>query len=82
MAENTVAETVETKPKKAPRIPVASIHSHFNIFRNIHEQKTGDVTIEEQVTALARFVRWHERQVEVGKQLLAELTVKAEGGTR
>lgn len=55
--------------------PVASIHTHFNIFRDVHEAKTGDVTLDEQFKAMERFIRWHERQVRVGKQLLGRLEV-------
>lgn len=54
-------------------VPVAAIHTHFNIFRNIHEGKTGPITLDEQIVAVERFVRWHERQVAVGQQLLARL---------
>jgi hypothetical protein len=53
--------------------PVASVHTHFNIFRDVHDPKTGDVTIDEQIKAMERFVRWHERQVWVGQQLLTQL---------
>lgn len=55
------------------RVAVASIHNHFNLFRNIHDAHDGEVTIEEQIKAMERFVRWHERQVVVGKRLLARL---------
>lgn len=53
--------------------PIASIHSHFNIFRDVHEKGDGPITHEEQVKAVQRFIRWHERQVEVGKRLLANI---------
>lgn len=68
----------QPKVPKARRVPVASIHSHFNIFRDVNVAHEGDVTLAEQIKALQRFVRWHTRQVEVGKQLLADL-VKREG---
>lgn len=58
------------KPKK---VPVASIHTSFHIFRDIHEAHTGDVTLEEQIKAMTRHVRWHQRQVEVGQTLLKQL---------
>lgn len=54
-------------------VPVAAIHTHFNLFRNVHEAHDGPVTIEEQLRAIVRFVRWHERQVVVGKELLTKL---------
>lgn len=54
-------------------IQVAHIASHFHINRNIHDPNTGPVTLAEQVLAVERFVRWHERQVEVGQKLLAQL---------
>lgn len=60
------------------REKVASIHNHFNIFRNIHEAHEGPVTTEEQIVAIERFIRWHERQLLVGKALLVRL--KAEAG--
>lgn len=56
-----------------PKTPVASIHTHFNLFRNIHEEKTGEITVEEQIIAIERFIRWHTRQVAVGQTLLAKL---------
>lgn len=52
---------------------VAQIHSHFNLFRNIHDVHIGPVTLDEQIKALERFVRWHERQVQVGSALLEQL---------
>jgi hypothetical protein len=58
---------------------VASIHTHFNLFRNIHDPQEGDVTLQEQIKAMTRFVRWHERQVHVGKQLLARLEAEQRG---
>lgn len=54
---------------------VASIHNHFNIFRNVHDAHEGPVTREEQLKAAERFLNWHRRQVKVGELLLAKLTV-------
>lgn len=59
--------------KKGPQVAVASVHTHFNIFRNCHDPKEGEVTIAEQITAAGRFLRWHQRQVEVGENLLRKL---------
>lgn len=58
------------------RIPVASIHTSFNINRNPHEAHEGDVTLDEQIKAMTRFVRWHKRQVEVGELLLRQLSAQ------
>jgi hypothetical protein len=58
---------------KHERVKVASIHTHFNIFRNVNEPGAGDVTIAEQIKAMERFTRWHERQVQVGRELLDSL---------
>lgn len=52
---------------------VASIHTHFNIFRNPHDARSGEVTLEEQIKAATRFLKWHARQVEVGQKLLKRL---------
>lgn len=54
------------------KVPVASIHAHFNIFRD-NALTAGPVTRQEQIDALERHVRWHERQVAVGKELIARL---------
>lgn len=60
----------------AKPISVASIHTSFNINRNPNEAHTGDVTLNEQIKAMTRFVRWHERQVEVGRKLLSQLVAR------
>lgn len=76
--------TIEQAPKDKPSHKgrhgkwqesklVARFTSHFNIFRDINEPREGEVTIEEQVKAIERFVRWHERQVSVGRTLLSRI---------
>lgn len=55
------------------QVPVVSAHSHFNIFRNPHDAHEGDITVEEQIKAVDRFIRWHKRQVEVGNKMMAQL---------
>lgn len=62
--------------------PVASIHTSFNINRNIHEAHTGPITLQEQIKAMERFVRWHTRALEVGKQLLGRLMAEQEAETK
>lgn len=62
--------------KKTKHEVIASIHAHFNVFREAGEVQAGPVTPDEQVRALERFVRWHERQVVIGKELLARLTME------
>lgn len=57
--------------KKGPQL--AAIHTHFNIYRNLNEAQEGEVTLGEQITAATRFLRWHERQVRVGEELLRKL---------
>lgn len=52
---------------------IAQISTHFNLFRAVHDAHTGDVTIAEQIKAIERFIRWHERQVGVGRALLRQL---------
>ena len=54
------------KPKN-----LASIHTAIIIQQT--EPVSGDVTLDEQVKAVQRFIRWHERQSRVGKELLAKL---------
>ena len=63
------------------KLRVATISAHFNILR---EQTTieGPVTIDEQIGAVGRFVRWHKRQVEVGEKLLDQLLQFKETGER
>jgi hypothetical protein len=53
------------------RTPIASIHAHFNILSEKDPVNDGPVTDEEKIKALERFVRWHERQAAVGKELIA-----------
>lgn len=53
--------------------PVASIHTHFNLFRPINDKTEGPITLTEQIKAVERFVNWHERQVQVGKALMHRL---------
>lgn len=61
------------KPRYKDRKQVAAIHTHFNIYRDIHDAYEGEVTVDEQLKAMERFIRWHKRQVEVGQKLYAQL---------
>lgn len=54
-------------------IPVAAIHTHFNLLRPVNDANAGPVTLAEQIKAVERFINWHERQVLVGKQLMHRL---------
>ena len=63
----------EQVQKRGPKVRIASIHSSFNIYRNIHEAHDGPVTVAEQLKAIGRFIRWHQRQVTVGEALFKEL---------
>lgn len=66
-------------PRKRQRaVPVASIHNHVNLFRDPKDPNTGAVTVNEQIHAIERFIRWHERQVVIGRTLLAQLRAGAE----
>lgn len=61
-------------PPRRPRpVPVASIHNHVNLYRDPKDPNTGPVTRNEQIHAIERFIRWHERQVAIGRELLAQL---------
>lgn len=59
-------------------IPIVSMHSHFNMFRNPHDAKEGPITLGEQIKAVKRFVRWHARQVQVGQEMLTRLVARQE----
>lgn len=56
---------------KTPKL--VQIHAHYSIFRDVDSPIEGEITVEEQTKALRRFVRWHERQAHVGRQMLAEI---------
>lgn len=48
--------------------PLASVRVVFNIHRSA--DKAGPLQPEDTVEAVERFIRWHERQVAIGKDLL------------
>lgn len=66
---------------KKPEKHVISVHTHFNIYRNVHDAHEGDVTLTEQLKAAQRFVRWHERQVIVGKALIHKINCAIDAAT-
>lgn len=55
--------------KKTPKL--VQIHNHYSIFRDADSIIEGEITVEEQTKALKRFIRWHERQAHLGRQMLA-----------
>lgn len=61
------------KPNWKNRQQIASIRNHFNIFRSEDSEHEGEVTVDEQLKAMERFIRWHTRQVEVGRKLHGQL---------
>lgn len=55
---------------------VASVYCKFNI-QSTDNVADGPITTGEQVAAIERFVRWHERQVALGRELLAKVQREA-----
>jgi hypothetical protein len=56
--------------KKTFKMPVAVVHAHFSIHGT--ETADGEIAVDESVEAIRRFIRWHERQVGIGRTLLAK----------
>lgn len=54
------------------REKIFTVHNHFNMFRDLHEQAEGEVTDAEILRSIERFIRYHQRQVEIGQTLLAK----------
>lgn len=55
---------------------LASIHVHFNIARDAGVPD-GPIQPGESLQAIERFVRWHERQAALGRELLVSLQKQA-----
>lgn len=55
---------------------LAQIHVHFSIHGDSTETLEGEILVAEQVKAVERFIRWHERQVATGRLLLDKLQPK------
>jgi hypothetical protein len=52
---------------------VAVVHAHFGINTKQAPALSGEFTRDEQVKAIERFVKWHERQAAIGRDLMRRL---------
>lgn len=63
--------------KKPKQQTFAHIHANINVGCVPNDTESGVLTLNEKIKAMQRFVRWHERQVVVGNEILATLTKQA-----
>lgn len=63
----------EEQKKKPAKKPFASVNTHFTLMGTV-DVATGDVPVAEQVQCVDRFIRYHERQAAIGRELLKKIS--------